>query len=193
MISLQFEKFLELSSAILGLISSFYFCRSNFMTTEDILQSTTAGSCCDYSGKQVEGMAKQKANALAGALLLLLAFLIQIFNISYKNDIAVSYTFIVVAIILIISFLEIFRKSYAKRIITDAEKISGSEMLKNYMTKSKIISSCHVPGIISTIEMRMHSKQLPNETAKQYIERFAKHCGYKLPSGWNIEEPKNKI
>lgn len=61
---MQFEKLLELSSAILGLISSFYFCRSNFIKTEDILQSTAAESCCAYSGKQVEGMAKQKANAL---------------------------------------------------------------------------------------------------------------------------------
>ena len=191
MIRLHFEKSLELLSAILGLISSFYFCRSNFMTTEDILQSTTAESCCDYSGKQVEGMAKQKANALVGALFLLLAFLIQIFNIFFKTDIPVSYIFIIITIILVFFFLEKFRKSYTKRIITDAEKISGSEMLKHYMSISKVIPSCHVSSIISTIEMRMHSEQFPNETEKQYIQRFADYCDYTLPSGWDIKEPKN--
>ena len=187
---MQFEKFLNFSSAILGLISSFYFCRSNFMTTEDILQSTTAESCCAYSGKQVEGMAKQKANALAGAILLLLAFSIQIFNIFFKTEMLVSCIIIIITIISIIIFLEMFRKSYAKRIITDAEKISASEILEHYMSKSKIIPSCHVPSIISTIEMMTHSERDPNATEKQYIEKFAKHCGYKLPSGWDIEDPK---
>lgn len=102
----------------------------------------------------------------------------------------VSYIFIIIPIILIIIFLEMFRKSYAERIITDAEKISGSEILECYISKDKIIPSCHIPSIVSTIEMLMHIERGPNETEKQYIEKFAKYCGYKLPSGWGVDDPK---
>ncbi len=187
-----YREFLALLATIIGFVGSIFLIKSIILLKpEQIHNLLTSHSFASFSYNQVDSYAKQKADAISGFVLILLASLIQIialvifkkytFLTSKKsNGILISF---VIAIPIICIFFLINKLLYRHNKI-EINKLAVKDKCEKRISNS--MKSSDFGFIEQFAASVLNIKKIPSESRYDYLKKLSDYISWNIPDEIDI-------
>lgn len=182
-----FDKFFSLLAVCLGLCGSIFLVKSIIiLNPKSMLNLTSPHSYIDYAPEQIKSFAMQKADALSGVLLILIAFFIQICSLIIFDEsdrfIHSKLLSIITVIGITLFFAFIFyllnRHLYKQNrieICKEAVKYECNSHISNLTDQSNLRSIEHM-----AVDLLNFTRD-DSESKSTYFQRLFNYIGWDIP------------